>query len=124
MSTLKYLVILAVILLLVAALAWGVVSWVGIPAITSVHIALIFIGFWLLGLLSVGVMKAMGVDTPAQLVRFIMISKAMRIMISLLGLVVLTLFQEGNTIVPFAILVFVGYITSLLVESWYYLKAN
>lgn len=124
MRVINYLVTLAIVLTVVAGLAYLCLSWAAITALTTLQISIVFSGFWLIGLISVGLMKLMGVETTSQLMRYMMLSKTLRILLSLLMLIAFALFQDSTSILPTAILVFVGYMVSLLVESWYQIKAN
>lgn len=124
MRVINYLVTLAIVLTVVAGLTYLCLSWAAITAITTLQISIVFSGFWLIGLISVGLMKLMGVETTSQLMRYMMLSKTLRILLSLLMLIAFALFQDSTSILSTAILVFVGYMVSLLVESWYQIKAN
>lgn len=124
MSILKYLITLAVALVVVAILSTSIISWMGIDVITIAHVAIVFGVFGLLGLLSIALMKGMGVTTQPQFMRYMMLNKTMRILLSLLMLIGFACFIDRRAVLPIAILVFVGYLTSIFVEGWYHLKLN
>lgn len=123
MRDLKYIIILFVILSLIAGLEqWGIQMWQ--PDVVSWKgVFLINWSFVIYALFSLGIKRLMKTDSNAGFTGFVMLNKGLRMLIFMSALLVYAVI-DGSHIFFVAILFFIGYFVSLIIESLYFLKTG